>query len=379
MAFSRIVARPLAESSKTRVKTEEFEYNKNYVEACVKKKEETVSLEYFKLNTSLFRMLEILLEKFPDIDAKNSIAGDIIFHTVALGQALNLTMYLEDGRSGEPRRQDPRVYATDLCLNAKTTSDAYQRFIMEPTNSVCAEALAYELTEIIDIANHIAEVNNLHELLSINIQKKGGTDKLLHERFLLIRRNPYMKIQLETNSIYPLLYRWPIENITSCLLLKQAKVELTENFLLLQDVIDKLSSYVTYLLHHENWTDHMVTLMLENAFNKRMFIWNIHDPKSFLGPVSRSLHAESFATLWNRKYPSMGYLLAAIPTVDDGQTLLDDVLSMRTPQSWNTDIVLDEAWKENFVKILLKSSEENQQTNYSRLHQLRLWLTCLLL
>jgi hypothetical protein len=261
MAFSKKVARPSADSSTPRVKTEEFDYYKNYVEACVKKTEETVSLEYIKLNTSLFRMLEILLEKFHDIDAKNSLAGDIIFHSVALSQALHITMYLEDGRSGEPRRQDPTVFASDLCLNAKTTSDAYHRFTMEPTNSVCAEALAYELTEIIDIANHIAEVNNLHELLSINIQKKGGTDKFLQERFLHIRRNPYMKIQLETNSIYPLLYRWPIENITFCLLLKQAKVELTEHFLLLQEVIDKLSSYVTYLLHHERWTDNMVTLM----------------------------------------------------------------------------------------------------------------------
>ncbi len=103
--------------------------------------------------------------------------------------------------------------------------------------------------------------------------------------------------------------RWPIENNTFSLLLKQAKVELTEHFLLLQDVIDKLSSYVTYLLHHEHWTNNMVTLMLEHAFNKRMFILNIHDHRSFLGPVSRSLHTESFATLWNRKYPSMGYLI----------------------------------------------------------------------
>jgi hypothetical protein len=168
-----------------------------------------------------------------------------------------------------------------------------------------------------------------------------------------------MKIQLETNSIYPLLYRWPIENITFCLLLKQAKVELTEHFLLLQDVIDKLSSYVTYLIYHERWTDNMVTLMLENAFNKRMFILNIHDPRSFLGPVSRNLHAESFATLWNRKYPSMGYLLAAIPTVDDGQTLREDVLSMRTPQGWNTDLLLDEAWKDKLGKDIIEVFRRN--------------------
>ncbi len=84
MAFSKIVARPLANSSTQRVKTEEFDYYKNYVEACVKKTEETVSLEYIKLNTSLFRMLEILLEKFHDIDAKNLLAGNVIFHSVAL-------------------------------------------------------------------------------------------------------------------------------------------------------------------------------------------------------------------------------------------------------------------------------------------------------
>ena len=138
MAFSKIVARPSADSSTQRVKNEEFDYYKNYVAACVRKTEETVSLEYIKLNTSLFRMLEILLEKFHDIDAKNSLAGNVIFHSVALSQALNITMYIEDGRSDEPRRQDPRIYASELCLNAKTTSDAYHRFALDPTNSVCA-------------------------------------------------------------------------------------------------------------------------------------------------------------------------------------------------------------------------------------------------
>jgi len=360
MAFSKIVARPSADSSTQRVKNEEFDYYKNYVAACVRKTEETVSLEYIKLNTSLFRMLEILLEKFHDIDAKNSLAGNVIFHSVALSQALNITMYIEDGRSDEPRRQDPRIYASELCLNAKTTSDAYHRFAIDPTNSVCAEALAYELLELIDIANNIAEVRNLHELLSINIQKRGGTDKFLQERYLHIKRNPYMKIQMETNSIYPLLYRWPIHNMTFCLLLKQAKVELTENFLQLQEVIEKLSSYVTYLLQHEQWTDHMVTIMLENAFNTRMFVINIHDPRSFLGPVSRNLHAESYATHWNRKYPSMGYLLAATPAMEDGQTLRADVLSMRTPQGWNTDLILDEAWKNKLHKEIVETFRRNQ-------------------
>jgi hypothetical protein len=99
--------------------------------------------------------------------------------------------------------------------------------------------------------------------------------------------------------------------------------------------------------------------MLENAFNKRMFILNIHDPRSFLGPVSRNLHAESFATLWNRKYPSMGYLLAAIPAMEDGQTLREDVLSMRTPQGWNTDLLLDEAWKKKLHKDIVEVFRRN--------------------
>jgi hypothetical protein len=141
-------------------------------------------------------------------------------------------------------------------------------------------------------------------------------------------------------------------------------VELTENFLLLQEVIDKLSSYVTYLLNHEQWTDHMVTLMLDNAFNTRMFVLNIHDPKSFLGPVSRNLHAESYATHWNRKYPSMGYLLAATPAMEDGQTLRADVLSMRTPQGWNTDLLLDEAWKNKLHRDIVDIFKRNPADQY---------------
>jgi hypothetical protein len=66
-------------------------------------------------------MLEILLEKFHDIDAKNSLAGDTIFHIVAQNQAHNIILYLEDGHGVKPRQQDPRAYTTDLCLNTKTT------------------------------------------------------------------------------------------------------------------------------------------------------------------------------------------------------------------------------------------------------------------
>jgi hypothetical protein len=33
--------------------------------------------------------------------------------------SVNITLYLQDGRGVEPRQQDPRVYPTELCLNAK--------------------------------------------------------------------------------------------------------------------------------------------------------------------------------------------------------------------------------------------------------------------
>ncbi len=63
--------------------------------------------------------------------------------------SVNITLYLEDGRGVEPRRQDPRVYATELCLNAKTTNDAYQRFTTEPDNSICAGDLIISTTTLL--------------------------------------------------------------------------------------------------------------------------------------------------------------------------------------------------------------------------------------
>jgi hypothetical protein len=68
---------------------------------------------------------------------------------------------------------------------------------------------------------------------------------------------------------------------------------------------------------------------------------------------------ESFATMWNRKYPSTGYLMAATPTINENTSLRDDVLSIRTPQGWNLEHFLNETWKEKLRADIVKVFKRN--------------------
>ncbi len=45
--------------------------------------------------------------------------------------------------------------------------------------------------------------------------------------------------------------------------------------------------------------------------------------------------------------------------MEDGQTLRTDVLSMRTPQGWNTDLLFDEAWKNKLHRDIVEVFRRN--------------------
>lgn len=369
MAFSKIVARPLANPSKRRAVEDEYEYYKKYVRDCVNPTKNTEILHYLQLNTALFRMLEVLLDKFHDIDARNSIAGDIIFHSIAICQALNQPLYMEDGRGSENRRQTSNVLAYDLCISAKITSNAFTKFQQSPSNKAFLDELIYELGELIDATNMVAEVSSLHELLTINLQRRGKTDRLLEERCEHIRNTPYMKLQLERCTIYPLFYGWPTENTTFCTLLKQAGVDANNHFLLLQPTVEKIHSYVSQLITTEYMTEETVEKMLINIFGTKTFSINIRDVRTLLCPVARALQEQTYAAMWNNKYPQYGYILSVTPKVtleDRCQSLREDVLSMRAPQGWNLEnMFADTLWRERVKQTIGSAirSRHSMQTN----------------
>jgi hypothetical protein len=65
MAFSKIVARPMASSNKRQTVEDEYEYYKMYVNDSTKATETSATLQYLKLKTAIFRMLEILSKQIP--------------------------------------------------------------------------------------------------------------------------------------------------------------------------------------------------------------------------------------------------------------------------------------------------------------------------
>ena len=340
MAHSKIVARPITTTNKKRALDDEYEYYKMYVKASVKPRKNSASWQYLELNTALFRMLEILLEKFHDMDARHSIAGDIVFHTVALSQALNIDLYLEDGKGMEMKRKNATIYASDLCLNAKTTSSAFLNTQKDPMNRTFRNQLNYELTELVDATNMACDVENLHELLIINLQRGGKADKLLEERFNHIKSNTYLKTHLESFTIYPLLYSLPVQENGICTLFKKAGVDSGEFYFYLQDIADKVYAYAMYLMNTENMTKQMVEKLFTKVIAKNNFMINIDDCRSLICPIGRSLKREPFATMWNTKYYHHGYLITApqSPTVSDRcHSLRNQILDKRAPEGWNLE------------------------------------------
>jgi hypothetical protein len=312
-------------------------------------------------------MLEILTERFHDVDARNSVAGDIVFHTTALSQTLKINLYIEDGRGNDTRRKNAQIYISDLCVNAKTTTHAFTKLLSELSNpsvinklsnsSVMSE-LAFEFSELIDTAYDIAEVKTLHELLIINLQRQHEIDNILEERYQYITSTPFMKLEFEQNSIHPLLYGWPMENFELCHLMRQADINPTELHLTLSHVVDKVFAYLTHLMDVELMTPQMIERMVLRVM-KNNFPINIRDKRTLLYPFSRCMETVQFSTMWNIKYPYYGYLLAAAPSPSVSercQSLREDVLSMRTPQGWDIEQILkDMAWKEEVKADIVKN------------------------
>ncbi len=213
MAFCKVISKSPANPNKVTIKMvpfeDEFEYYKDFVESQTSRVYKSTNLRFLDLNTALYRLLEVLLEKFHDIDAKKSIAGDIIFYAVALAQSAEIDIHMEDGGGNEPRRAEASVFASEFCMAAKATSSAFIRLHKTPQDRRVKDEFIFELAELIDTTRNMAHVDSLHDILAINIQKHGEDDRILLERFIHIQQAPYMQLEIETNTIYPLLYHVP--------------------------------------------------------------------------------------------------------------------------------------------------------------------------
>jgi hypothetical protein len=345
MAFCKVISKSPANPNKVTIKMvpceDEFGYYKDFVESQTSRVYKSANLRFLDLNTALYRLLEVLLEKFHDIDAKNSIAGDIIFYAVALAQSAEIDLHIEDGGGNEPRRAEASVFASEFCMAAKATSSAFIRLHKTPHDRRVKDELTFELAELIDTTRNMAHVDSLHDILAINIQKRGEDDRILLERFIHIQQAPYMQLEIETNTIYPLLYHVPkIPNQAFfTTLLISAGIDITERFVYVDTITEKLYKYARKLMEQEYMSKDSVTRIFRNAFGQQFMKFDVNNKKSLLWPVTRNLVMENFATMWNIKYPMKNYLLN-IRTTDDLPRLCHpstNILQVKVPQPWICD------------------------------------------
>jgi hypothetical protein len=91
-------------------------------------------------------------------------------------------------------------------MAAKATSSAFIRLHKTPQDRRIIDELTFELAELMVTTRNMAHVNSLHDILSINIRKQDEDDRNLLKRFIHIQQVPYMLLEIETNTIYPLCY-----------------------------------------------------------------------------------------------------------------------------------------------------------------------------
>jgi hypothetical protein len=125
----------------------EFGYYKDFVEAQTSRVYKSTNLRFLDLNTTLYRLLEVLTEKFSDIDVKNSIAGDIIFYA-ALAQSAEIDINMEEDGGDKPRRAEASVFTSEFCMATKATSSAFIRLHKTPHDRRVKDELTFELRNL---------------------------------------------------------------------------------------------------------------------------------------------------------------------------------------------------------------------------------------
>jgi hypothetical protein len=348
MAFCKVISKSPTNPNKVKISMipciDEYKYYKDFVETQTNRVYKSTNLRFLDLNTALYRMLEILLEKFHDIDAKNSIAGDIIFYAVALAQSTEIDANMEEGKGQENRKMDASIFASEFCLAAKATSSAFIKLHKDPDDRRIKDELAYEIGELIDTTYGMAHVNSLHDLLAINIQKRGDRDRILMERFLHIQQAPFMQLEMESNTIYPLLYhvpKIPNQNFLITLLIS-AGVNVAEKYVYIEEVVNKLFDYGRKLMEKEKMSRESVSRIFRSAFGQNYTRFNIDDKNSLIWPLSRVLIMENYATMWNMKFPHKHFLMNinmnnVLPAAYSLSQPNMDILRVKIPQPWICD------------------------------------------
>jgi hypothetical protein len=300
----------------------DYQYYTDFVRHNTQGTNLDVSVSLLAMSGSTHRLIEIVMTKPHDIDAKNLVAADLLFFLFNFAE-----------RSGFQIENIERSGRFDNINNkVANLSNAMKDMVLYHTmqvNMVWPDNLELQ-THAQDIACKTMELVNarsLHALLNLSIQKRALNDDMMDARFKHIIAKPFMKYEIECNSIYPIIYKIPPTAPALFLsLLENSGIKNSMQYLLIDDVITRIQAYMIIFMTREKMTLERVNNFLTGVINGIPGTIDIRDRHSLLWPISNCLQMTNFEFNWNNKYPGKFPLV----TIDDNLIEKEDLMTHKT-------------------------------------------------
>jgi hypothetical protein len=282
--------------------------------------DKTISL--LAMSGSTHRLVEIVMTKPHDIDAKNLVAAELLFFLFNFADRSGF--HIENiERSGNFESINNKVANLSNAMKDMVMYHTVNLNIDWPDNHEVQNYAQDIACKTIELVN----ARNLHALLKLNIQKNALNDDMMDARFKHIIAKPFMKTELECHSIYPIIYTIPATATALFLsLLENSGIKNNMQYLLLDDVVTKIQEYMIKFMAKEKMTLERVNNFLTEVINGIPGTIDIRDKNSLIWPISNCLKMTTFEFNWNNKYPGKFPLVS----IDDNSTNRKELIAHRT-------------------------------------------------
>jgi hypothetical protein len=300
----------------------EYQYYTDFVRHNTQGTNLDASVSLLAMSGSTHRLIEIVMTKPHDIDAKNLVAADLLFFLFNFADKSGLNIENIEN-SGKFENINSKVANLSNAMKDMVLYHTMPVNVMWPVNlelQTHAQDIACKTMELVN-------ARNLDALLNLSIQKRALNDDMMDARFKQIIAKPFMKYEIECNSIYPVIYKIPPTATALFLsLLENSGIKNNMQYLLIDDVITRIQAYMIIFMTKEKMTLERVNNFLTGVVNGIPGTIDIRDRNSLLWPVTNCLQMTNFEFNWNNKYPGKFPLL----TIDDNLFNREDLITNKT-------------------------------------------------
>ncbi len=281
----------------------EFQYFINYVDHVISAMNSSVMMCMLTLGAHMAKLTQTILTAPHDSDMLNFVGGETMFYIFWLMKHVGMKNY-----SLLPReliistRRNRISMAADLAAANKNLSRGCSNSVNRLWRGQEEEfrELWTAIKQAVQAILNATSTIDVHGLLERSIQ--GHTiERVLKERRQQIIKRKTLAFELESNSVYPILYKVKAESsIKFKSLLTNSGVD-TKTTHTLESLALKLHTYVSTLTRR--YSTSSVKIALTDVLGVDWELVNLTDNRSFMYPLFENLENLPYAKTWNKRYP----------------------------------------------------------------------------